>query len=152
MRSATGLTAGPDSPPTPRASCGRRRSASMAMPRSVLMSDSASAPADTAARAISVTSVTFGVSFTMSGRFVAARHRDTTASTLSVHVPMVMPPASTFGHEMFTSYASTGASSNASITCTYSSKLWPDTFTMTVAPRSASHGRSHSFKCATPGF
>ena len=67
------------------------------------MSESASAPAATAARAISATSVTLGVSFTMSGRFVAARQRDTTASTLSVHVPMVMPPASTFGHEMFTS-------------------------------------------------
>ena len=100
MRSATGFTAGPDRPPTPRASTGRRRSASMAMPSSVLMSESASAPAATAARAISVT---LGVSFTMSGRFVAARQRDTTASTLSVHVPMVMPPASTFGHEMFTS-------------------------------------------------
>lgn len=103
MRRATGFTAGPDRPPTTRASWGRRRSASMAMPKIVLMSESASAPAASAARAISVTSVTLGVSFTTSGRFVAARQRDTTFSTLAALVPMVMPPASTFGHEMFTS-------------------------------------------------
>ena len=79
-------------------------------------------------------SVTFGVSLTMSGRFVAARQSETTFSTEGTWQPIVMPPASTFGQEMFTSYASTGASSSASMTCTYSSKLWPDTLTMVVAP------------------
>ena len=48
-------------------------------------------------------SVTLGVSFTMSGRFVAARHSPTTFSTEGTWQPMVMPPASTLGHEMFTS-------------------------------------------------
>lgn len=67
------------------------------------MSEMPSAPAASAAFAISVISVTFGVSFTMSGRFVAARHSDTTFSTLGTWQPMVMPPASTLGHEMFTS-------------------------------------------------
>ena len=75
----------------------------MAMPMSVLMSEMASAPADSAARAISAISVTLGVSLTMSGRAVASRHMPTTFSTDSTCVPMVMPPASTFGHEMFTS-------------------------------------------------
>ena len=67
------------------------------------MSDTASAPAASAARAISVMSVTLGVSLTMSGRFVAARHSPTTFSTEGTWQPMVMPPASTLGHEMFTS-------------------------------------------------
>ena len=34
---------------------------------------------------------------------VAARHMETTFSTEGPWQPMVMPPASTFGHEMFTS-------------------------------------------------
>ena len=67
------------------------------------MSEIASAPEASAARAISVMSVTLGVSFTISGRDVASRQSETTFSTLGTWVPSVMPPASTFGHEMFTS-------------------------------------------------
>ena len=38
------------------------------------------------------------------------------------------------------------------MTCTYSSKLCPETFTMVVAPCSRSQGSSSLFKWATPGF
>ena len=103
MRSATGLIAGPESPPTTRASFGRRVSASIAMPSSVLMSETASAPSASTARAISTMSVTFGLSFTISGRCVAARHARTTDAAAAQSVPNAIPPASTFGHEMLSS-------------------------------------------------
>ena len=71
QRRATGLMAGPEKPAKGRDVSVQRRSASMAMPMSVLMREMASAPADSAARAISAISVTLGVSLTMSGRAVA---------------------------------------------------------------------------------
>ena len=74
MRSAIGFTAGPESPPQPLASTGRRAAASIAIARMVLMSVRASAPPATAARAIATRSGAFGESFTHSGRRVASRH------------------------------------------------------------------------------
>ncbi len=65
MRSATGFTQGPLSPPVPMLSSGLRFSMSTAMPMSVLISDTLSAPSASQARAISVMSVTLGDSFTM---------------------------------------------------------------------------------------
>ena len=65
MRKATGLTAGPLSPPVPMLRRERRRSMSMLMPMSVLMSDTLSAPSASTARAISAMSVTLGESFTI---------------------------------------------------------------------------------------
>ena len=54
-------------------SFGRRVSTSIAIARNVLTSDTASAPASSDARAKDATSVTFGVSFGMTGRRVTFR-------------------------------------------------------------------------------
>ena len=70
MRTAIGRMAGPLRPPTMFDSFGRRVSTSMAMARKVLTSETASAPASSDARAKDATSVTFGVSFGMTGRCV----------------------------------------------------------------------------------
>ena len=65
IRKATGFTAGPDNPPVIVDKTGRLRSASIAIPNNVLINDILSAPLSSAARAISVISVTFGESFTI---------------------------------------------------------------------------------------
>jgi hypothetical protein len=70
IRTAMGRIAGPLNPPTMFESFGRRVSTSMAIARNVLTSDTASAPASSAARANDATSVTFGVSFGITGRRV----------------------------------------------------------------------------------
>ena len=74
MRTAIGRIAGPLRPPRTFDSFGRRVSTSMAIARNVLTSDTASAPASSAARANEATSVTFGVSFGMSGRLRDLAH------------------------------------------------------------------------------
>ena len=71
MRTAIGRIAGPLRPPTTFEIFGRRVSTSMTIARNVLTSDTASAPASSAARANDATSVTFGVSFGITG---SARH------------------------------------------------------------------------------
>ena len=65
--SAIGRSAGPEYPPAPRASFGRRVSGSSARPRIVLTSDSPSAPAAATARADSAMSHVAGESFAYSG-------------------------------------------------------------------------------------
>ena len=65
IRSATGLTQGPDKPPVPMLKLLRRRSISTLIPIKVLMSDTESAPSASTARAISAMSVTLGESFTI---------------------------------------------------------------------------------------
>jgi len=72
MRTATGRMAGPERPPVVLASFGRRVCTSMAIPTSVLMRESASAPASAAALAIARMSVTLGESLGMMGRRVAS--------------------------------------------------------------------------------
>ena len=71
MRTAIGRIAGPLRPPSTFDSFGRRVSTSMAIARNVLTSEMASAPASSDARANDATSVTFGVSFGITG---SARH------------------------------------------------------------------------------
>ena len=66
--------AGPLSPPSTLPSSGRRRRQSMAMPRQVLINESASAPPASAARAISVMSVTLGVSLARIGQRTRLAH------------------------------------------------------------------------------
>ena len=63
---ATGLTAGPLSPPVPMLNLRQRFSMSMDVPISVFISDTLSAPSASTARANYVMSVTFGDSFTIS--------------------------------------------------------------------------------------
>ena len=67
--------AGPLSPPTMFDSFGRRVSTSIAIARNVFTSETASAPASSAARANEATSVTFGVSFGMTGSAGDLAHR-----------------------------------------------------------------------------
>ena len=66
IRKAIGFTAAPDIPPVTVDRIGRLRSASIAIPSNVLINDTLSAPLSSAARAISVISVTFGESLTIS--------------------------------------------------------------------------------------
>ena len=97
----------------------------------VLMRLSASAPAPSQAFAIEAMSVTFGVSFTMTGFLTAAFTAAVTSAALSHEVPKPMPPPCTFGQEMFTSSQPTcGQASNLRATCTYSSTEKPQTFAM----------------------
>ena len=88
-------------------SFGRRVSTSIAIARNVLTSEIASAPASSAARANDATSVTFGVSFGITG---SRRHLRIALTTSKVPVrlqPNWMPPSLMFGHEMLTSIAPT---------------------------------------------
>ena len=68
-----------------------------------MTSDTASAPASSAARANDATSVTFGVSFGMSGRRVTLRTALTTSKVPVRLQPNWMPPSLMFGQEMFSS-------------------------------------------------
>ena len=65
QRNATGLTHGPLNPPVTMLSNGFLRSASIAIPINVLIRETESAPAASAAKAISVIDVTLGESFTI---------------------------------------------------------------------------------------
>ena len=138
MRTAIGRIAGPLRPPTTFEIFGRRVSTSMTIARNVLTSDTASAPASSAARANDATSVTFGVSFGMSGSRVTLRTALTTSNVPVRLQPNWMPPSLMFGQEMFSSMAATpSASDRMRDTSTYSSSVVPQTLTMTVAPARA---------------
>src|SRR5918999_5630430 len=67
-RTARGRIAGPDKPPTAPANFEVRDSMSMAIPKTVLMSDSPSAPASSTDSAMAVIDVTFGDSLGHTGR------------------------------------------------------------------------------------
>ena len=74
--SATARTAGPDTPPVVPPSHGSPgRCGCGAIPRSVLISETASAPCASAAAATSAGEAQLGVSLTISGLLVAAAHR-----------------------------------------------------------------------------
>ena len=87
MRTATGSTAGPDRPPVFIFRMGLRVATSMRIPRRVLISDRASAPAPATARAISVTSVTLGESFTITGTVEWRLEISVTSAASSGRVP-----------------------------------------------------------------
>ena len=152
MRTATGNTAGPDRPPITLDRMGFLVSISMRMPSSVLMSESASAPAATAARAISVMSVTLGESLTMSGFFAFFFAAETTSVTMSGWVPNAMPPHLTFGQEMFISIRSTSASEIFSTMPSYSSTVLPDTLAMIAVSYCRRKGICSAMKRSMPGF
>ena len=141
MRTAIGRMAGPLKPPTMFDSFGRRVSTSMAIARKVLTSDTASAPASSAALAIDATSVTFGVSLGITGRCVTFFTADTTSNVPCRLQPKVMPPSLMFGQEMFTSRPCTpSASERMRASSTYSSSVLPQMLTMLVAPSRRSSG------------
>ena len=84
-----------------------RVSTSIAIARNVLTSEIASAPASSDARANDATSVTFGVSFGISGSDVTLRTPLTTSYVPVRLQPNWMPPSLMFGHEMLSSIAPT---------------------------------------------
>jgi len=106
---AMGFMAGPDRPPILLASIGLWVSVSIVMARMVLMAVIASAPLLTAVLAISVMSVTLGVSFTMTGFFVALLTCFTICWTSFGFCPISEPVFFTWGHDMFSSMASAPA-------------------------------------------
>ncbi len=133
MRTAIGLIAGPERPPVMLAMRGRRVSTSIASDTKVLTSEIASAPPSSATRPINPMSVTFGESFTISGRRAAALHRATSSHNCGGSVPKTMPPWLVFGQLAFSSYiAMPGASLSAWITSRQSSIVKPKTFAMTT--------------------
>jgi len=69
----------------------------------VFINDNASAPALSAAFAISVICVTFGESLTIKGVFVAFRHAETSFSVSLESIPKAIPPSFIFGHDIFSS-------------------------------------------------
>ena len=87
----SGGSPGRSGPPMTFESFGRRVSTSIAIARNVLTSDTASAPASSAAAANEATSVTLGVSFGMIGRLVARRTADTTWCVPARLHPKEMP-------------------------------------------------------------
>ena len=111
-----GPPAGPDIPPVLFAIANFCRSISIFIPVSVLISDSTSAPPASAARAISVISVTFGLNFIIIGCFAYFLTSLVIASTAFGSCPNAIPPSFTFGHEILISSRSTGSEVNRSTT------------------------------------
>ena len=114
MRKATGSRAGPDRPPVLLRMMGRRVRMSMRIPVRVLIMEMASAPALSAATAISEMSVTLGESFTIKGFLQCLRTSLVMPYTPWVVVPNWTPPCFTLGQEMFSSIISTQVSFNFS--------------------------------------
>ena len=108
IRTAMGLMAGPDMPPVLLARAKVLRSISIFIPVSVLISDITSAPPASAALAISAMSVTFGVSFMITGCFAIFFTSRVICSTPEGLVPKEMPPSFTLGQEILISSMSTG--------------------------------------------
>jgi alpha-L-fucosidase 2 len=95
MRKAMGLMQGPDNPPVTVESKGFRDSTSMAIPKNVLTSETASAPSASTALAISAISVTLGDSFTMSVLGYILRTACVTRAAEAADVPKAIPPSLT---------------------------------------------------------
>ena len=149
--------AGPDSPPVVPARCGRIRSTSMAMPKVVLMSVSAVAPASRQAAAIMTMSVTSGLSLASSGMpsGSCSRTRAMTVPEACGSMAKTSPRRCTFGQEMLTSTPTTA--SNAGLACrrlatsANSSVDPPAMDTSARAPTDCSQGRSWLAKASMPG-
>ena len=101
--------AGPDKPPVLLAKTNFCLSTSICIPVNVLIKDSASAPPASAAFAISVISVTFGLSFIITGCLATFFTSFVIASTAFGSWPKAIPPCFTFGQEMLISNISTSS-------------------------------------------
>ena len=111
IRTATGNTAGPDSPPVRLAMRGFFVFRSIRIPNRVLMRQMPSAPASAQALAISAMSVTLGESFMKTRFFVTAFTVRVTSAAALGSEPKFFPPAWTLGQEMFTSRMDTCSTS-----------------------------------------
>ncbi len=116
------------------------------------MSETASAPASSTARAIDTISVTFGESLTIIGLEVRRRIWATTSAAEVQEVPNAAPPSLTFGQEMLTSSRSIPLLSSRSAIAQYSSTVLPATFAMTTTSRLFRWGSSFCRNASTPGF
>src|SRR5574341_1332295 len=151
MRTAIGRIAGPDSPPVHEASFGRRVSTSMAMPTTVLISDTAVAPPAWAALAVSAMSVTFGDSFTMVGKWVDPRTARVTSNTAAGDWPKLIPPCLTLGHDTFTSIAWTPSSEERRrASRSNSSTVPPKMLTVTFTSKRRRNGSLRETKASRP--
>ena len=98
-------------------------------------------------------SVTLGESLARIGRSVWSRQRSTSERVSAASVPIEMQPDSTFGHDTFSSTATTaGCAPIRATAAAYSSGDHPPTLAMMGTPSSASRGRSSSAKRSSPGF
>ena len=90
----------------------------------------------------------------MTGFFPAfALHFFVISVSISGSVPNCMAPCFTLGHDTFISNIETLLSSESlSSTASYSSSLWPHTFTITGTSKASRNPRSRSIKTSTPGF
>ena len=112
------------------------------MPRSVLTSETASAPCCSAAAATAAGEAQFGVSFTISGFAVRGRTASSSAAVSPGSAP-ISSPVFTFGHETLSSSAATSSrSANAATSVATSSGVEPITLTISGTGSSASRGRS----------
>ena len=115
-------------------STGLRCLQSIAIPRQVLISEIASAPPASAARAISATLVTLGVSLATIGCPLAAVQSRTSCSQDAGWVPKSTPPV-TLGQEMFSSMAAIPDSAESRcVMTTNSSRVRPAILTTMGTP------------------
>src|SRR5918995_1794383 len=105
MRTAIGLTAGPETPPVWFAGGVFRWRTSMAIPGGVLINEIASAPASSTATATEVISDAPGLSLTTIGSVVADRTARVTSADICGSQPKQYPPWAILGHETLTSMA-----------------------------------------------
>ena len=123
------------------------------MPLSVLIRDMASAPASSTAKAISLISVTLGLSLTITGRLVADLTAEVALAASSGSTPNSAPPAETLGQLMFSSMPLIpGTPSNLLVTATYSSMVSPAIFTITGTCQLAHTGAFSLIRASTPMF
>ena len=144
--------AGPDSPPRPAPSRGRRSSTSITIPSTVLATVTASAPAAAAAPATSGRSYVLGLSFAHRGRLAAAA-ASTTSAVAVAEWANSRRRSSRLGQEALTSTATTwdGASASNDAARANSSTVRPQMLATTRAPEATRAGRSSSSQALTPG-
>ena len=122
---AMGFMAGPDNPPNLLARIGRPVSVSIAIALTVFMAVMTSAPASSAALAISAMFATFGVNFAITGLLTVFFTSFTIfVSKIGSH-PISAPDFLMCGHETFSSIASAPILAAVSATSTYFSDEKP---------------------------
>ena len=112
----------------------------------------ASAPAASAAFAISVISVTLGLSFIIIGCLAFSLTAAVISERHSAFCPRAMPPSFTLGQETLISSISTSVSARRSTTSRYSSIVFPHTLTMILVSYFFKKGISLSINTSIPGF
>ena len=126
----------------------------MLIPTNVFIAESASAPPFSAATPIAAISVTLGLNFMINRRSVNFRRRVVSCSVRSQSTPNSIPPAFTFGHDIFISYPTIfeDTSSVNSNTSQYSSSVLPAIFMMIGVLSSSYKGIIFLMYASTPIF